>query len=100
MSFWDDVLLLDIFAGLRMTGRHLFRKADTVEYPELAGCAYDPARRKHRCVRLCASDPDPYLGPFPREGDHVWMEGRHVLDLQHSSQAELHPLYRWGIINP
>ena len=36
MSFWDDVLLLDIFGGLRMTGRHLFRKADTVEYPEAA----------------------------------------------------------------
>ncbi len=51
-------------------------------------------------LRICASDPDPYVGPFPKVGDHVWMEGRYVLDLQHYSWAELHPLYRWGRIVP
>ncbi len=51
-------------------------------------------------IRICASDPDPYRGPFPHEGDHIWVEGRYVLDLVHFAQAELHPLYRWGIANP
>jgi formate hydrogenlyase subunit 6/NADH:ubiquinone oxidoreductase subunit I len=36
VSFWDNVLHLDIFGGLKMTGRHFFRTADTVEYPEAA----------------------------------------------------------------
>jgi hypothetical protein len=51
-------------------------------------------------LRICASDPDPYPGPLPDIGDHVWVEGRYVLDLGHNSQAELHPLYRWGLITP
>jgi hypothetical protein len=51
-------------------------------------------------IRVCASDPDPFLGPFPHIGDHIWVEGRYVLDLGHSAWAELHPLYRWGLINP
>ncbi len=50
-------------------------------------------------IRVCASDPDPFLGPFPHIGDHIWVEGRYVLDLGHSVWAELHPLYRWGLIN-
>ena len=61
MSFWDDVLLLDIFGGLRMTGRHLFRKADTVEYPEAAREPSDRFRGmfrldEERCIKctLCA----------------------------------------------
>jgi hypothetical protein len=44
----------------------------------------------------CATDRDPYAGPFPQAGQHVWIEGRYVLDLEHGSWAELHPLYRWG----
>jgi hypothetical protein len=47
-------------------------------------------------VATCANDPDPLAGPFPAVGQHVWMEGRYVLDTQHGSWAELHPLYRWG----
>ena len=51
-------------------------------------------------IRVCASDPNPDLRPLPAVGAHVWMEGRHVLDLQHYSWAELHPLYRWGSLRP
>jgi hypothetical protein len=47
-------------------------------------------------VAICASDPDPLAGPFPSVGQHVSMEGRYVLDLDHSGWAELHPLYRWA----
>jgi hypothetical protein len=47
-------------------------------------------------IETCATDPDPLPGPYPSVGDHVWMEGRYVLDLEHGSWAELHPLYRWG----
>jgi NADH-quinone oxidoreductase subunit I len=61
MSFWDDVLLLDIFGGLKMTGRHFFRKADTVEYPEAAREPSDRFRGmfrldEERCIKctLCA----------------------------------------------
>src|SRR5438105_3751508 len=44
-------------------------------------------------VRICAADTDPYHDPLPRTADHIWVEGRYVLDLQHHSWAELHPLY-------
>ncbi len=61
VSFWDDVLLLDIFGGLKMTGKHLFRKADTVEYPEAAREPSDRFRGmfrldEERCIKctLCA----------------------------------------------
>jgi len=47
-------------------------------------------------IAICASDPDPMVGPFPVVGQRVWMEGRYVVDLQHGGWAELHPLYRWG----
>jgi hypothetical protein len=47
-------------------------------------------------IQLCRSDSDPFSGPLPVIGETVWMEGRYVLDLQHGSWAELHPLYRWG----
>ena len=49
-------------------------------------------------IRICAADADPLTGALPRVGDHVWMEGRQVLDLQHHAWVELHPLYRWGIV--
>ena len=61
MSFLDRVLLLDIFAGLRVTATHGARKADTVEYPEQAK---EPSERfrgmfrldEERCIKctLCA----------------------------------------------
>ena len=51
-------------------------------------------------VDICASDPDPYAAPLPAVGDHVWMEGRYVYDLDHGSWAELHPLYRSGPVSP
>lgn len=49
-------------------------------------------------IDTCAADPDPLTGPFPAVGEHVWMEGRYVLDLEHQGWAELHPLYRWGLL--
>jgi hypothetical protein len=49
-------------------------------------------------ISLCASDPAPYTRPLPPAGKHVWMEGRYVLDLNHGSWAELHPLYRAGVL--
>ena len=63
-----------------------------------AVCQYTPPLIE--ALRICASDPDPYRGPFPQIGDHIWVEGRYSLDLWHGSQAELHPLYRWGTITP
>jgi hypothetical protein len=51
-------------------------------------------------ISLCAADPAPYAGPLPPVGAHVWMEGRYVLDLNHGAWAELHPLYRAGVLAP
>ncbi|TMF58668.1 MAG: hypothetical protein E6I19_01420 [Chloroflexi bacterium] len=48
---------------------------------------------------LRPGNPDPLLGGLPGVGEHVWMEGRYILDSQHHAWAELHPLYRWGAIN-
>lgn len=50
-------------------------------------------------MALCASDHDPYAQPMPSVGQHVWMEGRYILDMNHGSHAELHPLYRMGAIS-
>jgi hypothetical protein len=50
-------------------------------------------------MALCASDPNPVTGPYPPVGAHVWMEGRYVLDLGHEAHAELHPLYRFGVLS-
>ncbi len=61
-------------------------------------CQFPPVQAD--AIRICASDPNPVRGPVPSVGEHVWMEGRYVLDLQHYGWAELHPLYRWGHINP
>src|SRR5713101_568328 len=46
-------------------------------------------------IQICASDPDP-LVLLPNVGQHVWMEGRYVLDAIHG-WTELHPLYRWAV---
>jgi hypothetical protein len=48
-------------------------------------------------IATCAADRDPLRG-LPRLGEHVWMEGRYVADLQHGGWRELHPLYRWGVL--
>ncbi len=47
---------------------------------------------------LCVTDPDPYAGPLPALGQHVWLEGRYVVDLNHEASPELHPLYGWGAL--
>ncbi len=57
-------------------------------------CQFPPLQAE--AIRLCAADPDPLSGGLPAVGDHVFLEGRWVLDLQHHAWAELHPLYRWG----
>jgi hypothetical protein len=44
----------------------------------------------------CADDTDPLRG-LPVLNQHIWLEGRYVLDSDHSDWAELHPLYRWGL---
>jgi len=61
--FLDRVMLLDLFAGLGITGRHLLRRKETVEYPE-ERC--EPADRfrgmfrldAERCIKctICARD--------------------------------------------
>ena len=61
-------------------------------------CQFPPVQAD--AIRVCASDPDPLGGELPSIGDHVWMEGRYILDLQHYAWAELHPLYRWGRVTP
>ncbi len=45
---------------------------------------------------VCPQDPNPYRGPLPSIEQHIWAEGRLVLDMGHAGWAELHPLYRWG----
>jgi hypothetical protein len=51
-------------------------------------------------IALCAGDPDPNLQTIPPVGTHVWLEGRYVFDLHHERHAELHPLYRLGVLAP
>jgi hypothetical protein len=89
---------LHILLALDPAYRSLLRPANQGE--ELGDLVVEPV-----CVRsvtqadaiaICASDPDPLPNAFPVVGQHVWMEGRYVLDLEHGGWAELHPLYRWG----
>jgi NADH-quinone oxidoreductase subunit I len=61
MGFWDKILLLDIFAGLKVTAKHFVRPADTVEYPEARREPSDRFRGmfkldEERCIKctLCA----------------------------------------------
>jgi hypothetical protein len=44
---------------------------------------------------ICATDKDPISLVGLKVGEHVWMEGRWVEDLEHGSWRELHPLYSW-----
>ena len=50
-------------------------------------------------IDICASDPDPYRDELPEVGQHIWMEGRYVLNNEQGGWAELHPLYRWGPVD-
>jgi hypothetical protein len=60
-------------------------------------CLFPPLQAE--AIRVCSADTDPVsVSSLPQVGDHVFMEGRYVLDLQHHGWAELHPLYRWGKI--
>ena len=62
-SFLDRIMLLDLFAGLGITGRNLFRKKMSIQYPE---DRIEPAHRfrgmfrldEERCIKctLCARD--------------------------------------------
>ena len=59
----DKFLLLDLFAGLSLTGRHLFRRKATVQYPEERTEPADRFRGMFRldidrCIEctLCAID--------------------------------------------
>jgi hypothetical protein len=90
---------LHILVALDPAYRHLLTAANQGE--ELGDLVVEPV-----CVRsvsqadavaICAADPDPYARQLPMVGAAVWIEGRYVLDLEHGSWAELHPLYRWGI---
>jgi len=61
MSFLANALLLDLITGLKTTFMHLFRPADTVEYPEKARTPSDRFRGmflldEERCIKctLCA----------------------------------------------
>lgn len=82
------------YEGLLTAGNKQLNNYLVVE----AVCQYIPPMIE--ALLPCASDPDPFPGPFPQIGDHIWVEGRYVLDLGHFSWAELHPLYRWGITQP
>jgi hypothetical protein len=54
--------------------------------------------REQVALKVCSADPDPLI-ELPKAGDHIWMEGRYVLDVGHAGWAEIHPLYRWGMLN-
>lgn len=90
----------DLVIHLRLDAvyRVLLRPANfTEEHGDLvveAVCVHQPVQPN--AVLLCDADPNPYAGPFPQPGAHVWMEGRYVLDGHHEGHPELHPLYRAG----
>jgi len=82
------------YRGLLTSGNQ-FEDGDLIVEPV---CHFPPLQAD--AIRVCASDPDPLDGALPGVGEHVWMEGRYILDLQHHAWAELHPLYRWGTVYP
>jgi hypothetical protein len=89
---------LHILLALDSRYRSLLRPANQGE--ELGDLVIEPVCvegvTQADAIDVCASDHDPLSGPFPTVGEHVWMEGRYVLDLDHNGWAELHPLFRWG----
>ena len=88
-----NVRLDDAYRGVLTPGNE-FEDGDLIVEPV---CQVAPPQAD--AIRICASDPAP-LERVPRVGDHVWLEGRYVLDLQHHAWAELHPLYRWDVAGP
>ena len=84
-----NVRLDDPYRGLLVVGND-FENGNLIVEPV---CQIPPLAAD--AIRVCAADQAP-LGP-PAVGQHVWLEGRYVLDLQHHAWAELHPLYRWGV---
>jgi hypothetical protein len=62
-------------------------------WPENHGTLHVEVICYYRFQMGCVNDPDPLL-ELPFVGQHVWMEGRWVLDK--NGKSELHPLYRWG----
>jgi hypothetical protein len=78
-----------------LTGANLDEGGNLIVEPV---CELPPLQAE--AIRVCASDGDPLSGGLPAIGDHVFMEGRYSLDLQHHAWAELHPLYRWGAVAP
>jgi len=89
-----DVRLDDAYVGFLNAG-NLQEGGNLVVEPV---CRFAPMQAE--AIRVCASDPDPLTGALPGVGEHVWLEGRYALDLQHHAWAELHPLYRWGRVEP
>jgi hypothetical protein len=76
--------------------QHLLEPANSLEQGDLVVepvCVALPIQPD--ALDTCVADAQP-LTLLPTIGQHVWMEGRYVLDLEHGSWAELHPLYRWG----
>ncbi|HEX4439006.1 MAG TPA: NADH-quinone oxidoreductase subunit I, partial [Thermoanaerobaculia bacterium] len=48
----DRITLLDLFDGLSVTGRHLFKKKVTIEYPEQKTPVYPRFRGRHKLHRF------------------------------------------------
>jgi len=88
-----NVRLDDAYRGVLVPGND-FEGGNLIVEPV---CQIPPLQAD--AMRVCAADPTP-LGSLPKVGDHVFLEGRYILDLQHHSWAELHPLYRWGPATP
>jgi len=80
------------YGALLVAGNYTATEGELVVEPVCYGLALHAD-----ALRLCAADPDP-VSIVPRVGEHVWMEGRYVLDIGHTAWAELHPLYRWGAV--
>lgn len=84
-----NVRLDDAYRGLLVAGNDFEDGALIIE----PVCQIPPLATD--AIRVCAADRTP-VDP-PPVGQHVFLEGRYVLDLQHHAWAELHPLYRWGL---
>lgn len=79
------------FAGL-LTAANISENGYLIVEPV---CQFPPLQPE--AIHVCAMDTRALAGPLPKIGEHVFMEGRYVLDLQHGAWSELHPLYRWGV---
>lgn len=93
----DTVILLHVdpaYQGLLTPGNETGEEHDDLGVE--AVCTLPPV--EPLVFALCANDAAPVTGPYPSVGAHVWMEGRYILDLNHDAHAELHPLYRFGVL--